>query len=121
MKRHRVPSFTASANEIATLVAWYRASGLGLKAFALEAGLPPGRLHYWIYRQPARVSARRRAPPPPPTEAAVFQEVQLPAPPEWGGRWAIEIGLPGGLAVRFSAPASAAWIGAVVHALQRPC
>jgi hypothetical protein len=121
MKRHRVPRLPASVHEIATVIARYRASGLGLKAFALKEGVPPGRLHYWIYQKPARVSERRKAKPPPPTEAPVFQEVQLPAPAEWGGRWATEVGLPGGLAVRFSASASAAWIGSVVHALQRPC
>ena len=28
--------------------------------------------------------------------APVFQEIKLPARPEWGGGWAAEIGLPGG-------------------------
>jgi len=83
MKIHRAASFNASSNEIANVIARYRASGLGLKTFALEEGLPPGRLHYWIYQKPVR--------------------------------------LPGGVAVRFSARASAEWIGAVVQALKRPC
>ena len=121
MKRHRVPSFNASFNEIATLIARYRASGLGLKAFALEEGLPPGRLHYWIYQKSAGASGLRPAKPTPAAVAPVFQEVKLPSKPEWGCSWATEIGLPGGIAVRFSASASAEWIGSVVQALQRPC
>ena len=121
MKRHRVLRCHASSNEIATILARYRASGLGLKAFALEEGLTPGRLHYWIYQKAAGVSGRRSAKSPPAAVAPMFQEVQLPAQPEWGGGWAAEIGLPGDLAVRFSASASAEWIGSVVQALQRPC
>jgi hypothetical protein len=121
MKSHRVPRFHASAHEIAALIARYRASGLGLKAFALEEGLPPGRLHYWIYQKSAGASSRRPAKPTPAAVARVFQEVKLPSQPEWGCSWATEIGLPGGLAVRFSALASAEWIGSVVQALQRSC
>jgi hypothetical protein len=121
MKRHRVPSFNASSNEIAAIIARYRASGLGLKAFALEEGLPPGRLHYWIYQKSAGASGRRPAKPTPATVAPVFQEVKLPSSPEWGCVWVAEIGLPGGIAVRFSASASAEWIGSVVQALQRSC
>src|ERR1017187_3016247 len=48
MKNDRAPNFHAGYNQIATIIARYRASGLGLKAFALKEGLPPGRLHYWI-------------------------------------------------------------------------
>jgi hypothetical protein len=59
MKSHRVPSFNASSNEITTISARYRASGLGLKTFAMEEGLAPGRLHYWIYQKPAGASGRR--------------------------------------------------------------
>lgn len=121
MKSHRVPSFNASSNEIATIIARYRASGLGLKAFAMEEGLAPGRLHYWIYQKASGASGRRPAKPTPAAVAPTFQEVKLPSRPEWGCSWATEIGLPGGLAVRFSAGASAEWIGSVVQALQRPC
>ena len=84
--------------------------------------MPPGRLHYWIYQKPAEVTGRR------PTQrsllaaaAPVFQEVKLPSRPEWGCGWAAEVGLPRGMAVRFSASASAEWIGSVVEALERPC
>jgi hypothetical protein len=111
-----------SSNEAAVIIARYRASGLGLKAFALEEGLPPGRLHYWVYqKRPSAALGRRRARP---TRAIVppgFQEVKLPSRTEWGTSWAAEVGLPQGLAVRFSASASAEWIGSVVQALQRPC
>jgi hypothetical protein len=65
MKDDRAPNFNASSDEIAAIIARYRASGLGLKAFALEEGLPPGRLHYWIYQKPARVSGRRPSGPSP--------------------------------------------------------
>jgi len=121
MKSQRVPSFNASSNAIASIIARYRASGLGLKAFALEEGLPPGRLHYWIYQKPARVSGRRPAKPTQTAVAPVFQEVKLPSKAQWSCSWAAEVGLPGGMAIRFSASASAEWIGSVVQALQRSC
>ena len=121
MKSHRVASFNASSNEIADIIARYRASGLGLKDFALEEGLPPGRLHYWIYQKPAGVTGRQATRPIAAAAAPAFQEVKLFSRPEWGCSWAAEVGLPGGIAVRFSASASAEWIGSVVQALQRPC
>jgi len=121
MKSHRVPSFNASSNEITTIIARYRASGLGLKAFALEEGLPPGRLHYWVYQKQLVASSQRRGKPPRAAVAPVFQEIKLSSRSEWGSNWATEVGLPGGIAIRFSASASAAWIGSVVQALHRPC
>ena len=121
MKNDRDPNFNASSNEITAIITRYRASGLGLKAFALEEGLPPGRLHYWIYQKPAGVRRRRPTQPTPGAAAPVFQEVKLPSRSEWGCGWAAEVGLPGGIAVRFSASASAQWIGSVVQALKRPC
>ena len=121
MKRHRDRSFNASSKEIANIIGRYRASGIGLKAFALEAGLPPGRLHYWVYQKSAGVTGRRPNRPTPTAAAPTFQEVKLLSRPEWGCGWAAEVGLPGGIAVRFSASAAAEWIGSVVQALQRPC
>ena len=120
MKSHRAAGFNGNSNEITNIIARYRASGLGLKAFALKEGLPPGRLHYWIYQMPAGTGR----PPSRPTSAAaapVFREVKLPMRPEWGYGWAAEVGFPGGIAVRFSASASAEWIGSVVQALKQPC
>ena len=121
MKSHRVARVNASSNEIADIIARYRASGLGLKDFALEEGLPPGRLHYWIYQKPAETSGPRPAEPTEAAVAPVFQELKLPSRPEWACGWAVEVGLPGGIAVRFNASAPAEWIGSVVQALQRPC
>jgi len=122
MKSERDRNSQESSTQVAALIARYRASGLGLKAFALEAGLPPGRLHYWVYqKRPAAVPGRRRAKPAPAAVAPGFQEVKLPSRPDWDSRWVTEVGLPGGIAARFSARASAEWIGSVVQALQRPC
>ena len=121
MKRDRDPNFDGGYNQMASIVARYRASGLGLKAFALKEGLASGRLHYWIYQKPVGVSAPGPAKPTRAGVAPVFQEVKLPARPERGCCWVAEVGLPGGMAVRFSASASAQWIGSVVQALQRPC
>ena len=121
MKRDCDVNFDAGYNQRAALVARYRASGLGLKTFALQEGLPPGRLHYWTYQKPAAVPAPRAAKAARTAVAPVFQEVKLPARPEWDYRWVAEVGLPGGLAVRFGASAPASWIGAVVQALQRSC
>lgn len=96
----------------------YRASGLGLRRFAREHGIPPGRLHYWVYQKArAAVPARGRSPGVVPR----FQEVNVAA---WLGsptRWAAEVSVAAGRTVRFSEQASAAWIGAVVHALHRTC
>lgn len=121
MKSDRLASCNARSNEIDQIIARYRASGLGLRAFALKEGMPPGRLHYWVYQKPAGVTARRATQPRAAVAAPVFQEVTLSSRPEWGCGWAVEVGLPGGRAVRFSASVSAEWIGAVVQALQRPC
>jgi hypothetical protein len=121
MKSDHDRSCDASSDKIAKIIARYRASGLGLKAFALEEGLPPGRLHYWIYQKSAGLTERRPSPPTPAAAAPVFQEVKLPYRPECRGDWAAEVALVGGIAVRFSASASAEWMASVVQALQRPC
>lgn len=114
-ERSQVPD--EPPEDIATVIARYRASGLGLKAFAREQGLPAGRLHYWIYQKHRGTSSNRRSTPARPA----FREIQLPPPPEACGSWAAEVRLPQGIAVRFNASARAEWIGSVVHALQRPC
>ncbi len=110
-----------SAEVIATLINRYRRSGLALKDFAQQAGLPAGRLHYWLY-QKHRIGSTKDLPtclglaPRP-----VFQEIKLATDAPLVASWAAEVSLPGGVAVRFSATASADWIGAVVQALPRPC
>ncbi len=100
--------------EIGDWISRYRASGLGLGAFAAQHGLGKSRLHYWVYDK--RYSRLAKPPVPVP----LFQEVKLA-----GGlalaSWAAEVSLSSGVAVRFSAAATPAWIGAVVEALRRPC
>jgi len=110
-----------SAEAIAALIDRYRTGGLALKDFARQAGLPAGRLHYWLY-QKHRASAVKGSPrrwglaPPP-----VFQEVKLVTDAPLVAGWAAEVSLPRGVTVRFSATVPSGWIGAVVQALQRPC
>jgi hypothetical protein len=117
--------------EIAALISRYRASGLALKDFAREQGLPAGRLHYWLYQKHRPAAPTRSgvafAPPggsprrSPFSGAPAFQEVKLATGVPLLGSWAAEISLPRGMAVRFSTAAQPGWIGAVVQALQRPC
>jgi transposase-like protein len=107
--------------EIAAIISQYRASGLGLKRFAREHGLEPGRLHYWIYqKQPGR-SVKRRLQPARAVVAPIFQEIKLTTRTPPVESWAAEMNLPQGVVVRFSSTASAEWIGSVVQALQQPC
>ncbi len=107
-----------SPAEISKALARYRRSGLGVVQFAQEQGIPPGRLHYWIYQ---KGRTRRSKPPRVSLSKPVFQELKvatmLPAIDGWGA----EVNLPGGLAVRFSQKATADWIGSVVQALRRSC
>lgn len=104
----------------AGVVAAYRQSGVSLKEFARQRGMRPSRLHYWVYQKDQ--SAKPRSPT---VESqgttGVFQEVKLEASSALLRSWAVEVSLPRGLDVRFSASASAEWIGSVVQALHRPC
>ena|SRR6266436_4606983 len=104
------------------LIEAYRASGLGLRQFARQESISPGRLHYWVYQKgrttPSKVvkqSAPARVSMP------VFQEVRVGAMLPALSGWAAEVSLPRGLAVRFSVAATAEWISSVVAALQRSC
>ena len=117
--RHHLPNRTS--NQIAAILSRYRSSGLGLERFAREQGIPPGRLHYWLYQKQPGNGSNRRAKPAKRAVAPVFQEVKLTARHESVGSWAAEVSLPRGLAVRFSQTAPAQWISSVVQALQRPC
>jgi transposase-like protein len=106
-----------SPTEISKVLARYRRSGLGAVQFAQEHGIPPGRLHYWIY-QKSRTKSRQ------PVAAAskpVFQELGVATMLPVVDGWVAEVNLPDGLAVRFSSKATAEWIGSVVQALRRPC
>jgi len=114
MKNDRRTHRTYDPTEIAAWIRRYRASGLGLPAFAQEHGLPPGRLHYWVY-QKGSSATRPRSPSP-----TVFQELKLaPGLPLFS--WGAEISLPTGPVVRFSATATPAWMSAVIQALRPSC
>ena len=107
-----------SPTEISNVLTHYRRSGLGAVQFAQEHGIPPGRLHYWIY-QKGRTKSRR------PVQASaskpVFQELNVGTMLPVVDGWVAEVNLPGGPAIRFSQKAAAEWIGSVVQALRRPC
>ena len=101
--------------EISDWVSRCRASGLGLQRFAQKHRLPAGRLHYWLYQKRHSKPATRLP------RAPGFQELKLAACLPLANPWAGEVSLPTGLAVRFASAVTAAWIGSVVAALQRPC
>ena len=104
--------------QISKVLARYRTSGLGVVQFAQEQGIPPGRLHYWIYQ---KYRTRPRKPLRHLVSKPVFQEVKVATLVPGVANWAAEVSLPCGLAVRFSQTAQVEWIGSVVRALQRPC
>jgi hypothetical protein len=120
MKSDRHSKINESSEEISAIITRYRASGLGLEAFARQNGLPPGRMHYWIYQKQRRATNQQGPEPSPLANSPVLQEIKLPSMPQLGN-WAAEISLPRGIAVRFSASASAQWVGSIIQALQRPC
>ncbi|MEI6785753.1 MAG: hypothetical protein WCQ21_33105 [Verrucomicrobiota bacterium] len=116
-----VPRRVGGAEAISALIARYRRSGLSLAEFARAERLPLGRLHYWLYQKhrPGVAAHSFRGGCPAATPA--FREVRLASGLDLVTSWAAEVSLPAGLAVRFSATAAPAWVGAVVQALQRPC
>lgn len=93
-------------------------SAQGARRFAQEPGIPPGRMHYWIYQ---KLRAKRRELSRPWGSAPTFQEVKVATMQPEVAHWAAEVSLPRGLAVRFSSKATPQWIGAVVEGRQRPC
>jgi len=110
-----------SPKEISKVLARYRQSGLGVVQFAHEEGIPPGRLHYWIYQ---RGRTRRKEPKEPrrvSLSKPMFQELKVATMLPAIDSWAAEVNLPSGLAVRFNQKATAEWIGSVVQTLRRPC
>jgi hypothetical protein len=94
-------------------VARYRASGVGLKRFAAEHGLPSGQLHYWVYAPPAGPATG--------TDAPVFQEVRLTGSMAPSSGWAAEIALSSGATVRLREGAAPEWAVSLVQALGGPC
>jgi hypothetical protein len=115
MKNQSNDDGTFTPEEIADWIRRYRASGLGLRAFGGQHGIPTGRLHYWLYQK------RHSKPSKPLSPVSEFQELRLPpglsGPPDW----AAEVSLSRSVVVRFSAGAAPTWIGLVVEALQGPC
>jgi hypothetical protein len=109
-----------SSSEISKVLARYRSSGLGAKRFAQEHGIPPGRLHYWVY-QKGRTKARKLSTLVRLASKPAFQEVTVTTLGPATVNWVAEVSLPQGPALRFSAAASPTWIASVVQALQRPC
>jgi len=108
-------------HEMAAAVRAYRRSGQGLKCFAREHGIPPGRLHYWAYQKardpkPRSMIKERRG-----AQRGIFQEVKLEAGSVLIESWAAEVSLAAVGNVRFSGTARPDWIRAVVEALQQPC
>ena len=63
-----------SPAEISKVLARYRQSGLGVVQFAHEQGIPPGRLHYWIYQ---KGRTRRSEPQRVSLSKPVFQELKV--------------------------------------------
>ncbi|RPJ54021.1 MAG: hypothetical protein EHM23_29800 [Acidobacteria bacterium] len=110
-----------SAQEVADVISRYHASGLGLKRFAQEEGIPTGRLHYWLYQKHRAGGPRRLEPDIERVSAPAFQEVKLAGCLPTSAGWAVEISLPNGVTTRFNAAISPVWIGAVVRNLQSPC
>jgi len=94
-------------------VARYRASGLGLKRFAAEHGLKPGRLHYWVYAPGPGVPAGPGAP--------MFQEVRLRGSVTDPNGWAAEVVLSSGVTVRLREGTAPEWAGRLVGGLGGPC
>jgi hypothetical protein len=105
---------TYTPTEIGAWIRRYRASGVGLPVFAKQHGLPPGRLHYWVY-QKGPAAHRHRG-----QTLTAFQELKL-APGLPLSSWAAEISLPAGSVVRFSATATPDWMSAVIQALRPSC
>ena len=104
--------------DISKALARYRRNGVGAVQFAQEHGIPPGRLHYWIY-QKGRTKSRRSVQVS--ASKPVFRELKVATMLPVVDGWVAEVNLPGGLAIRFSQKAAAEWIGSVVQALRRPC
>jgi hypothetical protein len=102
-----------SRSERVRWVARYRASGLGLKRFAAEHGLPPGQLHYWVYA-PGAVSHGAAVAP-------VFEEVRLTGSMTSPSGWAAEIVLSSGASVRLREGTAPEWAGALIQALGASC
>ena len=113
MKRDRNGKVSDRDGERTRWIREYRASGLGLRRFAQQHGLKPGRLHYWVYQSPKPSLAKEALP--------TFQEVRLPASALASSLWNAEIGLPSGTTVRLAQATDLTWAIALIDSLRRPC
>ena len=107
-----------SLAEISKVLARYRQSGLGVAQFAQEQGIPPARLHYWVYQRGKTKPSKTSRPS---VSKPLFQELKVETALPRVDSWIAEVNLPGGLTVRFNQKAAAEWISSVVQALRRPC
>ena len=101
----------ASREERAQWLAKYHSSRLSARQFADEHGLNDGTLQRWIREEGQRHKSN--------SEAPAFQEVHLP--PLMTTTWSAEVLLPGGIAVRLTATASAAWMRSLWESLRSGC
>jgi transposase-like protein len=98
----------ASPEERTRWVAKYHSSQLSARQFAQEHGLNDGTLQRWI-REEGQCNKSN-------SEAPAFQQVHLS--PFMTAAWAAEVMLPSGVAVRFSATASATWMRSLWESLR---
>ena len=110
---HRRSDF--ASEERADWVSKYQSSGLGLREFASQHGLPAGRLHYWVYGRAASKRARSVDSPIAPTR---FQE--MPWLPPVGPAWAAEVALDSGVTLRLASSAPVEWTAFLIETLRRP-
>jgi len=120
VKNDRDQHAPPSSRDIPALIASFRESGLGLEGFARKHGIPPGRLHYWLYQKYRTLGAKPSRNGSGADPGPMFQEVKLD-PSAWMANWAAEVSLESHLSIRLSATAEPAWIGAVIQALRRSC
>ena len=115
MRNHSVPSRRPrwTQQEREQLVAKYQTSGLTQREFAQQQGVKLGTFQQWIYRPRSPDPIARGKQP-------AFQEVSLTEVP-FLNRWAAELQLPRGMALRLNCHASAEWVGALVQKLGQIC
>jgi transposase-like protein len=99
----------------AELLAQYRHGGLSQREFVQRHGLGLSTLTKWLReaRQTGVKTSRRKG-------SDLFEAVTLS--PQFGtASWAAEVALAGGVVLRLSAQANAAWATELLQALHRPC
>ena len=118
MKSDRDRSFHASSNEIANSHCAIPSQRTRTESLCFGGGFAAGAVALLDLPEASRADGPTAIPAETSGGCSGVPGSQAPLRPEWGGGWAAEVALPGGIAVRFSASASAEWIGSVVQALQ---